>query len=99
MWTVLDSNFPFDNCAGSDTYLASDRMPKAIYFGELYEGPCNRDAPRKRYKDQLRCHFAPTGIEDSSWQRVTSERDEWRALIKVVGRTFEDRRRSRKQNN
>ena len=30
------------------------RMPKAVFFSELQEGERDRDAPRKRYKDQLK---------------------------------------------
>ena len=30
------------------------RMPKAVFLGELYEGKRDRDAPKRRYKNQLK---------------------------------------------
>ena len=40
--------------AGHVTRMQDVRMPKAVFFSELQEGERDRDAPRKRYKDQLK---------------------------------------------
>ena len=50
------------------------RMPKEVFFSELQEGKCDRSAPRKRYKDQLKRQLAQAGISHQSWQQA-SERD------------------------
>ena len=40
--------------AGHVTRMEGVRMPNAVFFSELQKGKCDRGAPRKRYKDQMK---------------------------------------------
>ena len=52
--------------AGYVSRMEDLRMPKAVFFSELQEGKRDRDAPRKRYKDQLKRQFAQTEVSHQS---------------------------------
>ena len=63
-------------------------MPKAVFFGELLEGKCNRGARRKRYKDQLKRQLAQAGINHQSWQQEASDRDSWCSSVRKASCKF-----------
>ena len=44
------------------TRMEDVRMPKAVFFSELQEEKRDRDAPRKRYKGQLKRQLAQAGL-------------------------------------
>ena len=78
--------------AGHVTRVEDVRMPKAVFFRELQEGKRDRGAPRKRYKDQLKRHFAQAGISHQSWLQEASDRDSWRSLVRKARCNFEAER-------
>ena len=55
--------------AGHVSRMEDIRMPKAVFFCEAQERKCDRGAPRKRDKDQLKRQLAETGISHQSWQQ------------------------------
>ena len=67
-------------------------MSKAVFFKELQERKSDRDAPRKRYKDQLKKQLAQAGISPQSWQQEVSDRDSWRSSVRKASRMFEAER-------
>lgn len=73
-------------------------MPRAIYFSKLKGQWRNRDAFSKCYKDERKCHFALTGIKESNWQQMVSERYSWKALTKSALLTFEAQRKALVEN-
>ena len=54
--------------AGQITKMEDVRMPIALFFSELQERNCDRDAPRKRYKDKLKRRLAQAEISHQSWR-------------------------------
>ena len=60
--------------AGHVTRMKDTRVRKAVFFGELQEGKCDRGASRKRYEDKLKIQLAQAGINHQSWQQA-SDRD------------------------
>ena len=63
--------------AGHVTRMEEIFMPKAIFFSELQEGKCDRGAPRKCYKDQLKRQFVQAGISRQTWQQKASDQNSW----------------------
>ena len=59
--------------AGHVSRMEDIRMPKAVFFCEAQERKCDRGAPRKRDKDQLKRQLAETGISHGSWQHEASD--------------------------
>ena len=63
-------------------------MLKGVFFSKLQEGKRNRDAPRKRYKDQLKKLLAQAGISHQSWQQEALDRDSWRSSVRKASCEF-----------
>ena len=78
--------------AGHVSRMGDTRMPKAVFFGELSKGKRDRGAPRRRYKDQLKKQLAQAGIDHRDWQKLASDRGEWRSVTKRTAKQFEDAR-------
>ena len=70
--------------AGHVTRMEDVRMPKAVFFSELQEEKRDRDAPRKRYKGQLKRQLAQAGLSHQSWQQEASDRDNRRSSMRKV---------------
>ena len=75
--------------AGHITGMEEARMSKTVFFSELQKGKRDRGAPRKRYKDQLKRHFAQAGISHQSWLQEASDRDSWRSSVRNASCKFE----------
>ena len=77
--------------SGHVTRMEDVCMPKAVFLSELQESTrkCDRGAPRKRYKDQLKRQLAQAGISHQSWQQETSDRDSWRSSVRKANCKFE----------
>ena len=90
--------------AGHLSRMEDMRLPKAVFYGELYQGKRDRGAPRKRYKDQLRRQLRAADIPEKDWESRARDRDGWRALLRWGTAAFkssrreaaEDKRRRRK---
>ena len=80
--------------AGHVTRMASSRMPKAVFYGELSQGKRDRGAPRKRFKDQLKRQLTQAGIDHSEWEALAEDREEWRGTIKTAADNFEEGRKT-----
>ena len=48
--------------------MQDDRMPKAVFYGELVPGKRIPGAPRKRYRDQLRRQLRAADIHEVDWE-------------------------------
>ena len=78
--------------AGHVTRMQDVRMPKAVFFSELQEGECDRGAPRKHYKDQLKRQLAQVGISHQSWQQEALDQDSWHSSVRKASCDFEAER-------
>ena len=65
------------------------RMPKSVFFSELQEGKRDHEAPRTRYKDQLKGQLAQAGISHQSWEQEALEGDSWRSSVRKASCEFE----------
>ena len=80
--------------AGHVTRMESERLPKAVFFGELSKGKRKRGAQKKRFKDQLKQHLALAGISPLTWQQEAIDRAAWRRYITEGCQTFESDRQT-----
>ena len=75
--------------AGHVTRMADDRLPKQTLYGELTSGHRKRGAPKKRFKDTLKCSLNACNISPVEWSSLASDRDEWRRIVKDGVSNFE----------
>ena len=75
--------------AGNVKRMKDTCMLKAVFFSELQEGKRDRNAPRKRYKDQLKRQFAQAEISHESRQQEALDRDSWRSSVRKASWEFE----------
>ena len=78
--------------AGHITRMEDICVPKAVFFSELQEGECDRGAPRKHYKDQLKRQLAQVGISHQSWQQEALDQDSWHSSVRKASCDFEAER-------
>ena len=66
---------------GHVTRVSSDRLPKAVFYGELSSGKRLRGGQRLRCKDVLKRHLKPTHIPVNTWEFTAHDRQKWRRAI------------------
>lgn len=66
---------------GHVTRMSSDRLPKAVFYGELSSGKRLRGGQRLRYKDVLKRHLKTTHIPVNTWEPIAHDRQKWRRAI------------------
>ena len=91
--------------AGHLVRMEDERLPKALFYGQIAEGKRSIGAPKKRYKDSLKSNLKHCGIDPSSWESTAKDRPVWRTTTALGVSRFEqsrikdlqDKRRRRKE--
>lgn len=78
--------------AGHLTRMEENRIPKALFYGELVGGQRSRGGQHKRYKDVLKYNLKACDIPIETWKRQAHNRPEWRTACCVGIERFERRR-------
>ena len=60
--------------------MENNRLPKAVFYGELNEGTRRVGAPQLRYKDVFKRHLENTG-QFQDWARKAEDRIAWRKVV------------------
>ena len=66
--------------AGHLRRMPDNRLPKAVFYGQLASGERSRGRPLKRYKDCLKANLLDCRIDPSTWESSASDRSLWRTL-------------------
>ena len=91
--------------AGHLVRMEDERLPKALFYGQIAEGKRSIGAPKKRNKDSLKSNLKHCGIDPSSWESTAKDRPVWRTTTALGVSRFEqsrikdlqDKRRRRKE--
>ena len=67
-------------CIGH-TRMSSNRLPKAVFYGELSSRKCLHDGQHLRIKDVLKRHLKATHIPVNTWESTAQDRQQWRRVI------------------
>ena len=62
--------------AGHLTRMEENRIPKALFYGELVDGKRSRGGQHKRYKDVLKYNLKACDIPIETWERQALNRPE-----------------------
>ena len=83
--------------AGHVSRLEDHRLPKIVIFGELSSGHRDIEAPKKRFKDNLKKSLTACNIDHRQWSNLAADRVAWRHTIHQAAAQFElDRKNSLK---
>ena len=72
--------------------MADDRIPKAVFYGELDAGKRTRGGQRKRYKVVLKATLKSCGVPHNTWESTAMDRALWRRTCHVGLHEFEKKR-------
>jgi hypothetical protein len=61
--------------------MRSERIPKALLFGELATGLRKRGRPCLRYKDICKRYMLQANIDPKTWKSLAAERTLWRSKV------------------
>ena len=78
--------------AGHLVRMPDTRLPKVIFYSELANGKRKTGAPKKRYKDSLKCSLKDCSIDVKKWENLSLDRREWRAAITKGSKAWEAQR-------
>ena len=67
--------------AGHVSRMAESRIPKQTLYGELPNAPRPLGRPKLRYKDVVKRDLSSFSINKSDWEKVASDRSEWRHVL------------------
>ena len=83
--------------AGHMVRMDDQRIPKALFYGELNEGHRSRGGQHKRYKDVLKATLKACSIDTGEWETQALNKAEWRKTCYNSLKCFEERRIGEKQ--
>ena len=60
------------NClrwAGHIVRMDDSRLPKQLFYGEMWEGKRGASKPKKRFKDTIKLYLKQSGISVDQWEK------------------------------
>ena len=76
--------------AGHMSRMLNDRIPKQLLFGQLEQGHRHQGGPKLRYKDSIKVNMKSCGIDFLHFEKLSSDRTNWRSLCHSSLQQFED---------
>ena len=62
--------------------MSSERIPRALLYGELATGKRKRGRPCLRFKDVCKKDMSLAQIDYKTWETIAEERTSWRAKVR-----------------
>ena len=78
--------------AGHISRMPNDRIPKQLLFGQLEQGHRHHGGPKLRYKDSIKANMKSCGIDFLHFEKLSSDRTNWRSLCHSSLQQFEENR-------
>ena len=75
--------------------MPDDRLPKAVFYGELTSGKRKRGGQKVHYKDVLKHHLKATDMNVDTWESEAKNWPFWRKKIIDAGNTIERKRKEK----
>ena len=77
---------------GHMSRMPNDRIPKQLLFGQLEQGHRHQGCPKLRYKDSIKANKKSCGIDFLHFEKLSSDRTNWRSLCRSSLQQFEENR-------
>ena len=68
------------------------RLPRQLFYGEMWEGKGSALKPKKRFKDTIKYYLKQSGLSVDQWEEMASDRSKWWKLIHESISSFENSR-------
>ena len=68
------------------------RLPRQLFYGEMWEGKRSALKPKKRFKDTIKYYLKQSGPPVDQWEKMASDRSKWRKLVHESIESFENNR-------
>ena len=65
---------------GHILHMPNNRLPKAVFYGQLADSGCNCGRPLKRYEDGLKATLQACLIHPSIWEDAALDHPSWREM-------------------
>ena len=78
--------------AGHLVRMDEDRIPRAVFYGELKTGPSRISRPTLRYKDVVNRHLNNTCVPLDNWEDLARNRGTWKQTVRSGCRDLDERR-------
>ena len=72
--------------------MDNGRLPRQLFYGEMWEGKRSALKPKKRFKDTTKYYLKQFGLPVDQWEELASHRRKWRKLIHESIDSFENSR-------
>ena len=72
--------------------MVDGRLPRQLFYGEMWEGKRSALKPKKRFKDPIKYYLKQSGLPVDQWEKMASDRSKWRKLIHESIESFENSR-------
>ena len=72
--------------------MKDDRIPRAVFYGQLKEDSRTAGGQKLRFKDTLKSNLKSCNIDISNWESYASNRSLWRSYCTKSLDHFEDQR-------
>ena len=56
-------------------------LPRQLFYSEMWEGKRSALKPKKRFKDTIKYYLKQSGLPVDQWEKMASDRSNWRKLI------------------
>ena len=70
--------------------MDNSRLPRQLFYGEMWEGKRSALKPNKRFKDTIKYYLKQSGLLVDQWEKMASDRSKWRKLIHESIESFEN---------
>ena len=77
--------------AGYVVRMPDDRLPKAVFYGELTSGKRQRGGEKLPYKDVLKRHLKAADMDIDTWESDAKNQPFWRKKIIDACNTLKER--------
>ena len=78
--------------AGYMSRMPNDKIPKQLLLGQLEQGHRHQGGPKLRYKDFIKANMKSCGIDFLHFEKLSSDRTNWRSLCHSSLQQFEENR-------
>ena len=78
--------------AGHVYRITQERYPRRVLYGQLAEGIRPAHGPKKRYKDHIKKTMKSFGIDSTTLESSSSDRNAWRSMCHDGANLFETNR-------
>ena len=88
----MNGNENYLRWVGHIVRMDGGRLPRQLFYGEMWEGKRSALKPRKRFKDTIKFYLKQSGLPVNQWEKMASDGSKWWKLIHKNIESFKNSR-------